>query len=201
MSIPRTDRPDGPDPAEGADRPEGPDEPDQAKGAAPGVPTGRPRTETVLALTAAASALCADALDDTADLWVVLDLAALLAAGAALALLLRTVSVVRGRPALTEVATATVTASISAAAWLLARHGPQAGVGGLLLATAAVMGAVLTVLILGGALVQHRRGAAPAQGAPVRALVGSLPGRAAALTTVSAATVAVAAALRDALVR
>ena len=175
----------------------------------------RPRTETVLALIAAAAALCAATLDDAADLWILLDLAALIAAGTAVALLLRGFRLAHGRPSLGDLATGVVIASISAAVWLLARHGPQARVGSLLLATAAVMGAVLALLVLGGAALRFRResrgggraasGAAPgptSSGEASGLLAGGIAaGRAAAVTTLVAAAVAVAAALRDALLR
>jgi hypothetical protein len=201
MSTPRTDRPDG------APEPVG-DVPARAGVAL----VGRPRTEPALAVTAAVTALLADALDDSGNLWVVLDIAGLLGAGIAVALLLRGFGISGGRPSLTELATSAVTAAISGAVWLLAGHGPQARVGTLLLGTAAVMGAVLTLLVLGGALSRYRRestGAAPTSppdvmrprepGAP-----GDLPtaaGRAATIITLLTAAVAVASVARDVIVR
>jgi len=197
MSSPRTDRPGHPGPGSAA----------------------RPRTEPVLALIGAAAALSAGLLDDAGDLWVVLDIAALLTVTSAIAMVLHGAGVRRGRPAFDELATGTVTAGISGSVLLLAEHGPQARVGTLLLGTAAAMGAVLTVLVLGGAVVRYRReradlagdqgadpgadfaadplGAAPAPPLPARAPLGMTAG----MVTVAAAALAVAAALRDAVVR
>jgi len=161
----------------------------------------RPRTEPVLALTAAAAAGVGQLLS-AGRLWIVLDLAAVLAAVAALALLLRALAVERDRPALAELSTGVVVGGISAAVLLLAWRGPEAYVGTLVLDVAAGMGTVLAVLIIGGAAVRlvHERPAAPrpadrAAGAPAGV------GRLVAAVTVLAAAVAVAVTLRDAVAR
>lgn len=161
------------------------------------------RTEPVLALTAAASALVAEPLSNAGGIWVLLDMAAVLAATAAVGMLLRALAAERSRPSLVEVATAVMTAGISGAVVLLALHGPQARVGTLLLGTAAGMGAVLTVLVLFGAGSRYlrERSADTGDAGVVAAAPGPGIGRIAGLVTVLAAAVAVAAVVRDAFVR
>lgn len=166
---------------------------------------GRPRTEPVLALVALAAAALAQLMTNADSLWVLLDLAAALAAVSAVGMLLRTLGVDRQRPAFAELATGVVIGGISVAVLLLATHGPQARVGTLLLDVASAMGALLTALIVGGALSRLRRDGlgSAGTGSGVDDGVGVVGpvGRVAGLVTVLAAVVAAACALRDAALR
>jgi hypothetical protein len=157
MSSPRTQRPDG---SSDDGRPTGA-VPLGQPGGVPGDPAASPvRSEPVLAVTGAVAAGLAQLLTDTAGIWVLLDVAGVIAATVAVGMLLRSTAAERGRPALAELATGVVVGGLCVAVLLLARHGPEAPLGALVLGMASVMGGVLTLLIVAGALVRDRREAA-----------------------------------------
>ncbi|HEY6798352.1 MAG TPA: hypothetical protein VI248_27040 [Kineosporiaceae bacterium] len=190
MSTRRTDRPD--DPGFSPQRDPGGDP-------GPGPGPARPRTEPVVALLATASAGAGQLLENVDALWVVLDIAAVLGAVAAIAMLLRALAASRGQPALAELGTGVVTAGLCAAVLLLAQHGPEARLGALVLEVATAMGALLTSLIVAGAVTRLVRERTPASGTDQAGEPAI--GRTTGWVTVLAAVLAVTAVATDIAVR
>jgi hypothetical protein len=129
---------------------------------------GGPRTrgpEPTFALLGLASAVTAALLTGAAGLWVVLDMAALLAATAALATGLRRLGRSDGRNSLTELGNGLMMLGIAGALLLFALRGPTPRITAAALLLVSGFGGLFALLVLGRAVadhVQERSGVVPA---------------------------------------